>query len=152
LGAAFAENVPVLDHIYKNSQLTAKSYKLIFGSGKTDVLTWMKKNGIPFPENFRSMIQNSENLETLLWLIKQELDAEFRGIWREVEEVVDLLVPRVVEDETQIVEEAKKVVDDGRRVEEFIHMVLGILSEGKEFKSAMEAHDLMWSNLVEFHK
>jgi hypothetical protein len=68
----------------------------------------MKKNGIPFPENFRSMIQNSENLETLLWLIKQELDAEFRGIWREVEEVVDLLVRREVEGETQIVEEARR--------------------------------------------
>jgi hypothetical protein len=84
------------------------------------VLTWMQRNGIILPESISDLIQNSDKLYALLWLIKHKLPVELRGAWREMEEVWWVKGPGGWR---TMVREAKEVLRGEENIEKWIKKI-----------------------------
>jgi hypothetical protein len=86
------------------------------------MLTWMKNNGIPFPEDFEKIVKKSRHPQMMFWLIEQKLSPGLRGIWREVIEEWKL---RGHHDEVRswLLEELKKVLQDPGRCPDLVEKI-----------------------------
>jgi hypothetical protein len=125
--AAIHGKVDVLNWAKKIFPIPTNELSFIANLANVHVLTWMEKNGIPFPQNFILDLEHSPDLRIIFWAIKKKLPSEFFGIWREVEEAL----PRIQKGKgADVLERAKEALRDMGRVEGLIELVR---ERGKEF-------------------
>jgi hypothetical protein len=123
--AAESENADALNWVKKHiPKMTDPNFLANFKieAWSPDIFAWIKKNGIPFPDDFPSLLLRSENLPSLLWLVQQNLPPEFRGVWRDAVEAFDHVV--VGKTEKPIMKILGKVIKDPTRVGDLIKRML----------------------------
>jgi hypothetical protein len=91
--------------------------RLAVEENQLHVLTWMKENRIPFPDDFLPFLIDSSHARALFVGIKINLPAEFHGVWREVDEILETFYC------ISVIEVAREVLGGTRHVEEFIELV-----------------------------
>jgi hypothetical protein len=84
------------------------------------VISWLRKDGMLFPEDFPAIAKNNLNVSTLVLLVLEKLPAEFSQMRREMEAAWEVSGQTW----TDLFEASKKVLKGVTNAEDFCRMVL----------------------------
>jgi hypothetical protein len=117
------ENLEVLNWATKNFPRDNNDFLFLVDhaikrGSSAHVLTWLSKKLNPFPFSFTRKILSFGTTGQKVWLIKKNLEPEFSGIWREIEEIIDFPLSSVAMEE-----KLGEVIQEPGKVKGFIELV-----------------------------